>query len=224
MSKESLSKRKARAALLVRLLHERYPDVSCTLDFKEEPFRLLVGAILAAQCTDARVNQVTPILFERYPQIADLAEADISELENIIRSCGLFRMKAKNIKAAAEAVDSRFAGIVPDDEAALLSLPGVGRKIANLILGDSFGKQAVVVDTHCARISALLGLTESKNPQIIERDLMKVLPQEEWTNWGHLVVTHGRELCVARRPQCVLCPLVEHCPHGMKMMAERNDG
>ena len=175
MTERKVKQERERAQWVLSKLHMMYPDVDCTLDFKEDPFRLMVGAILAAQCTDARVNQITPVLFERYPAIEDMAAAQVEDIEAIIRSCGLFRMKAKNIKATAEQLIEKHNGEVPSDEKALLQLPGIGRKIANLILGDSFGIQAVVVDTHCARISNLLGFTDSKNPVRIEKDLVLVL-------------------------------------------------
>ena len=214
MIKEKLRDKQTRAQLLLNLLHQAYPDVECTLDFRDDPFRLMVGAILAAQCTDTRVNQVTPALFAHYPQAEDFAAAAPADLEPYIRSCGLFRMKAKNIQAAAQHLVTEHAAVLPQNESDLLKIPGVGRKIANLILGDSFGQQAVVVDTHCMRISALLGFTASKNPVQVEKDLMSVLPKSEWTNWGHLLVAHGRAICVARRPRCPDCSLRTHCPAG----------
>lgn len=202
-----------RAAEIVARLEAYYPDVQCTLDFRD-PHQLLVGAILAAQCTDARVNVITPALFERYPTPADYAGADRAELEELIRSCGLFRNKAKAIQAASQAIVDRFNGEVPATLEDLVSLPGVGRKIANLILGDWYGQQAVVVDTHCARISKLLGLTQRDDPPGIEKDLVKVLPPDKQTLYGHLMVTLGREICIARRPQCDRCPVQELCAHG----------
>ncbi len=212
MIKEKLRDKQARALTVIETLQQLYPDVECTLDYRDDPFRLMVGAILAAQCTDARVNQVTPGLFSEYPQVQDFASATPEDIEPYIRSCGLFRMKARHIQAAAKHLQNFHKGMVPEKESDLLSIPGVGRKIANLILGDSFGRQAVVVDTHCMRVSALLGFTDSKNPVQVEKDLMQVLPQENWTQWGHLMVAHGRELCIARRPRCRNCSLSPHCP------------
>lgn len=205
--------KKQQAAAIVEKLERYYPDVQCTLDFKT-PHELLVGAILAAQCTDARVNLITPALFARYPAPADFAVANEVELENLIRSCGLFRNKAKAIKAASQAIVERFNGQMPDNLKDLTSLPGVGRKIANLILGDWFGQQAVVVDTHCARISKLLGLTLLDDPSGIEKDLSQILPVDKQTEYGHLVVTLGRDICIARRPQCERCPVRDECAHG----------
>lgn len=204
---------KQRAAEIVARLETFYPDVHCTLDF-QNPHQLLVGAILAAQCTDARVNLITPALFARYPEPADYAAAERTELEELIRSCGLFRNKAKAIQAASQAIVDRFNGEMPATLEDLVSLPGVGRKIANLILGDWYGQQAVVVDTHCARISKLLGLTLRDDPPGIEKDLVKVLPADKQTLYGHLMVTLGREICIARRPQCDRCPVKELCAHG----------
>lgn len=209
---DSLKNRKNRAIEILKKLRENYPDADCTLDFREDPFRLLVSAILAAQCTDERVNKVTPSLFQRFPEILDFCGADQEEIEKYIKSCGLFRNKAKNIKAAAIYLMENHEGKVPASEEELLRIPGVGRKIANLILGDSFGINAVVVDTHCARLSFRFGLTESKNPALIEKNLMAVLPENCWSNWGHLMVTHGREICRARKAGCENCFLREICP------------
>ncbi|MBP1757373.1 MAG: nth [Firmicutes bacterium] len=201
------------AAAIVAELEHLYPNVACTLDFRT-PHELLVGAILAAQCTDIRVNQVTPVLFARFPTPADFATADRHEIEELIRSCGLFRNKAKAIQQSSQALVDTFNGQVPQTLQELTSLPGIGRKIANLILGDCFGQQAVVVDTHCARISKLLGLTDQSDPAAIEKDLAAVLPPDKQTAYGHLVVTHGREICIARRPQCNICPLKPLCRYG----------
>ncbi len=209
--------KKTRARGIISRLNDYYSDTDTTLNYADNPWRLLVGAILAAQCTDARVNMVTPALFERYPTIADFAVATAEEIEPYIKSCGLFRNKAKSIQAAAVHLYEKHNSIVPDSEKELLAIPGVGRKIANLILGDSFGRQAVVVDTHCARISNLMGLTSSSKPPRIEKDLMAVLPEEHWTNWGHLMVTLGRDICIARRPQCGRCPVRELCEYGSSL-------
>lgn len=202
-----------RAAAIVAALEAQYPDALCTLDYRSA-HELLVGAILAAQCTDQRVNLITPALFERYPTPQAFAEAEPSELEAMIRSCGLFRNKAKAIKAACTTLVQLHDGQMPDTLEQLIRLPGVGRKIANLILGDWFGRQAVVVDTHCARISRLLGLTGQTDPAAIERELAAVLPPDKQTAYGHLVVAHGREICIARRPLCGQCPLKSLCHHG----------
>lgn len=188
-----------------------YGDPECTLDGHEDPWHLMVGAILAAQCTDARVNRVTPALFAFYPHIGDIALAETSDIEGFIRSCGLFHMKARAIQGSARMLQERYDGVVPGRMDALLSLPGIGRKIANLVLGDGFGIPGVVVDTHCARISCRIGLTAAHGPAAIEKDLRKAFPPERWISLGHLMVTHGRNLCPAARPHCEKCPLTAFC-------------
>ena len=203
-----------RAQRLLDTLRATYPDARCTLDGYEDPWRLLVGGILATQCTDARVNQTTPGLFARYPDVAAMAAADIPELEEMVRSCGMYRTKARNLRGAAALLLERHDGEVPAEQAALEALPGIGRKIANLILSDAYGVPRIVVDTHNGRISRLMGLTEATNPLHVERDLMALLPEDGWTEWGHLVVTHGREICIARRPDCERCPCRPDCRFG----------
>ncbi len=198
----------------VRLLRELYPDADCTLDY-EKPWQLLVAAILAAQCTDARVNQITPALFARYPELSDLALANLPELENLIRSCGLFRNKARAIQGSSLQLHERHQGQLPRNREELTALPGVGQKIANLLLGDCFGVPAIVVDTHCARISRLIGLSDQTDPLAIEKDLARVVPQNDWIAYGHLMVSHGRAICLARRPNCQACPLRTFCRHAL---------
>ena len=197
-------------AVVMRLLRQTYPQAVCTLDHAE-PWQLLVAAILSAQCTDARVNVITPALFRHFPDVRAMAEADQAKVEELIRSCGLFRTKARSIIASSRAIVAQHLGRVPDTLEALTSLPGVGRKIANLILGDAYGVPAIVVDTHCARISALIGLTDHTDPARVEKDLAEVLDPADWIDYGHLMVEHGRTLCVARRPDCANCPLAPHC-------------
>ncbi len=197
---------KEQACGVVRILRKQYPDATCTLAH-QDPWQLLVASILSAQCTDARVNQITPALFARYPGLSELASADRAELEEIIRSCGLYRTKAKALVESSRILMEQYDGAVPQDRKALMTLPGVGRKIANVILGDAFGIPAIVVDTHCARISRLIGLTDQKDPLLIERDLAAVLDPSDWIDYGHLMVAHGRSICMARRPQCSSCPL-----------------
>lgn len=197
-------------------LCETYGDTPCTLEYKN-PFELLVSACLAAQCTDARVNMVTPALFEKYPTVEAFAKADTADVEEIIRSTGFFRNKAKNIVACAGVLMERFDGCVPDNMDDLLSLPGVGRKIANLILGDVFGKPCIVVDTHCKRITGLLGLTKNTDPTKIEADLKKIVDPEYGSLFCHQLVEHGRSICVARRPQCGLCGMNTACSYYQKM-------
>lgn len=202
-----------RAAPVLAALHAQYPDAHCTLDF-ETPWQLLIAAILSAQCTDARVNSITAGLFRRFPTLASVAAAPIESIEAEIRSCGLFRGKARNISGASRILVEQQAGQVPADRDQLIKLPGVGRKIANLILGDCHGIPAIVVDTHCIRISRLIGLTDHEDPLKVERDLSAALPESEWITYGHLVVTHGRDLCPARRPQCDRCPVQPYCRFG----------
>lgn len=199
-----------RGVQVMRVLRWMYPDAVCTLDHVD-PWQLMVGAILAAQCTDARVNLITPGLFSRFPDAAAMALAHQAEVEELIRSCGLFRNKARAIIGASQVIIERHQGVVPDQLGDLLNLPGIGRKIANLILGDSFGIPAVVVDTHCARISKRIGLTDRDDPPGIEKDLMNELPRADWTDYGHLIVTHGRTLCMARQPKCGDCALALLC-------------
>lgn len=209
---------KALAEETIRRLSALYGEPECTLDDKDDPWRLLVAAILAAQCTDERVNKITPALWERFPEMQDLAEALPSEIEPYIKSCGLFRNKAKNIHLAARFLLDEHGGRIPETLDELLEIPGVGRKIANLLLGDAFGQQAIVVDTHCGRLARRLGLTKEKDPAKVEFDLMKSVPEDCRTAWGHLMVTHGRETCRAQRPDCPGCVLSDICPEGRKVI------
>jgi endonuclease-3 len=210
---------KQRARQIIEILHLTYPDAETTLD-AVSAWELLVGAILASQCTDERVNKITPHLFAAYPSLDEMAEADVGDIERIIRSCGIYRNKAKAIKGSAKIIIQEHGGQVPRTREQLLELPGVGRKIANLILGDAFGGQAVVVDTHCARISRLLGMTAEKDPVKIERDLEAVLPPDSYTDWGHFMVFHGRSICKARCRDCVACPLLNLCAYGSQLDLE----
>ena len=203
---------KKRTKRIVRGLAKTYPDVTCALTHNS-PFELLVATILSAQCTDERVNMVTPVLFKKYPTPEKLAKATQAGVEKIIRSTGFFRNKATNIRSMAKALVEEHGGKVPQDLDALVQLPGIGRKTANVVLGTSFGiASGVVVDTHVKRISNLLGLTTSKNPEIIERDLMEIVPRKEWIDFSHRLIHHGRAICIARRPQCTECPLLKDCP------------
>lgn len=211
---------KRQAALVLNALFAQYGNPDTTLDDRDDPWRLLVAAILAAQCTDERVNKITPHIWAKYPDIQDIAKASPEELEPIIKSCGLFRNKAKNIYLAAHYILDHHDGKVPNSQAELLKIPGVGRKIANLLLGDIFGIQAIVVDTHCKRISHHIGLTNAENPDKVEQDLMRFVPEEHWTDWGHLMVTHGREICTARSPKCPQCPILDICRYGRKHYPE----
>lgn len=195
----------------LRRLEKQFPDAETELHH-ENPFQLLIATILSAQCTDARVNQVTPILFRRYSTPADLAQADREELASIIRPTGFFKSKAKSILGCAKAIMARFGGEVPQSMEALVTLPGVGRKTANVVLGSAFGKPAVVVDTHVRRVSNRLKWTRSDDPDQIEIDLGRLLPEEKWTSGSHRLLLHGRYICVARQPRCLECPLFDLCP------------
>ncbi len=187
-----------------------YSDADCSLDY-ENPFHLLVAVQLAAQCTDARVNMVTPHLFEILPDVKAFAEAETKVIEELIKSTGFYHNKAKNLKACAQKLISDFGGEVPDNMEDLLSLPGVGRKTANLIMGDVFGKGGVVVDTHCKRITKKIGFTKHDDPTKVEFDLVKIIPKENQSRFCHQIVWHGREICIARRPKCDICPIKEYC-------------
>ena len=212
MARESKSVRAERAAEVYDLLAGEYPDAHCELDF-ESPFQLAVATILSAQTTDERVNSVTPGLFARYPDAAALASADQRDVEEIIRSTGFFRSKAKNIIGFARGLMAEHGGDVPADLAHLAALPGVGRKTANVILGNAFDRaEGVVVDTHVKRLVKRFGITGETDPTKIERILMEVVPREEWTDFAHRVVLHGRKYCTARKPNCEQCPCLPHCP------------
>lgn len=207
--------KKQRASLAVEALKKEYPEAICSLDYKND-FQLLVATRLSAQCTDARVNIVTPALFAKYPTVEDFAAAEVGDVEELIRSCGFFRTKAKDIVAMAQKIISDFGGKVPDNIEDLTSLPGVGRKTANLICGDIFGKPAVVADTHLIRISNLLGLVESKDPFKVEKALRGLIPPEESNDFCHRCVLHGRAVCIARRPDCANCCMAEFCKSAKK--------
>jgi len=206
----------ARAAEVLARLKQHYPDAPCSLDY-ETPVQLLVATVLSAQCTDERVNKVTPALFARFPDAAGLAGAALSELELLVRSTGFFHNKAKNIQGAAHKIMTDFGGEVPRTMEELLTLPVVARKTANVVLAHGFGiNSGVTVDTHVRRLTNLLGFTQQDNPIKIEQDLMKILPQAEWENWSIRLVYHGRAVCVARRPNCAACFLQDLCPTGLK--------
>ncbi len=208
--------RAARAAAVLQKLRATYPDAHCELDH-QGAFQLLVATILSAQCTDVRVNMVTPALFKKYPDAKSLAAAKQEDVEELIRSTGFFRNKAKNLIAAANHLVREHAGEVPRELETLTNLPGVGRKTANVVLGNAYGIEAgVVVDTHVARLSKRLGLTKHTDPVKIEKDLMKVVPREAWTLWSHLLIWHGRRRCPARKPDCPGCELQALCPSAGK--------
>lgn len=207
-----------RVRAVLSLLDGLYPDPRCALDF-QNPLQLLVATILSAQCTDERVNQVTPALFARYPDAAALAAAERADLEEAIRSTGFFRNKAKSIQGAAQAILEHHGGQVPASLEELVKLPGVGRKTANVVLGNAFGVPGITVDTHVGRLSRRLGFTIQEDPDKVEQDLMALVPQERWTIFSHQLILHGRSLCQARKPQCGLCALLPHCPHGQGLNA-----
>lgn len=207
-----MSAKKQRALEILVRLKRLYPVAPCTLNYKT-PVQLLVATILSAQCTDERVNQVTPALFHRFPDAGALATANLEELENLVRSTGFYRNKAKNIQAACQMIVSQFGGMVPKRMEQLLQLPGVARKTANVVLAHAYGiNVGVTVDTHVKRLSYRLGLTEHKDPIRIERDLMQLLPPEEWENWSIRLIYHGRAICKAQNPACHACVLADLCP------------
>lgn len=210
-----------RVQQLVEAFPEIYPGAHCELDFKT-PLQLLVATILSAQCTDKRVNLVTPKLFARYRSAAEYAQSSPDELESIIRSTGFFRAKTKSIRNAAAAIVERHRGKVPDTMETLHALPGVGRKTANVVLGNAFGKdEGIVVDTHVIRLSHRLRLTKQTDAEKIEADLMRVVPRKHWTIWSHWLIWHGRRRCFARKPDCRQCEVLRLCPSGRVFI--RND-
>jgi len=209
--KEVFSEKKKRAYVIFRRLRKTYPGIRCALNFST-PWELLVATVLSAQCTDKLVNQVTPALFKKYPSMRSFAAADTKEVEKAVRSTGFYRNKTKSILGAAKAVLERFAGKVPARMEDLITIPGVGRKTANVILGNAFGVPGVAVDTHMIRINRLLELTSYSDPVKIEFDLMKLIPRKYWTLYSHLIIHHGRVCCFARRPDCVQCVIRGLCP------------
>ncbi|MBM3290512.1 MAG: endonuclease III [Candidatus Hydrogenedentes bacterium] len=205
------SANRERAGRVLEILRAHYPDAACSLDYKD-PLQLLVSTILAAQCTDERVNIVTKTLFKKFKKPQDYLDVPVEELENAIHSCGFYRQKAKSIRNACAKIIERYGGKVPGTMDELLTLDGVGRKTANVVLGSCFGVPGVIVDTHCTRLANRLGFTKSDDPKTIERDLMKILPRPDWTIFSHCMVFHGRAVCNARAPLCSQCPVRAHCP------------
>lgn len=207
------SEKKKRLSQIVERLKEIYPDAECALHYGGDPWKLLVMGRLSAQCTDARVNIVCEELFKRFPTAESMAYGDINEIEEIIKPCGLYRMKADNIREASRMLLTDFGGVLPDNMEDLLKLPGVGRKIANLLLGDVFGKEAIVCDTHCIRICGRLGMypEKEKDPTKIERILRELIDLREGSDFCHRIVFFGREVCTARSPMCESCPLADLC-------------
>jgi len=214
---ESRPAMKRRARKIVLLLKKAYPGAKCSLDY-QTPLQLLIATILSAQCTDARVNLATPALFKRYKTASDFANADISELESLVRSTGFYHNKAKNIKEACAIIVRKHKGQVPRTMEEMLELPGVARKTANIVLGNAYGViEGVPVDTHAIRLSTRLGFTREKQQEKIERDLMALLPRADWLKISDLFVHHGRAICIAHRPKCDICPVRKYCPRvGLK--------
>lgn len=210
----SLDTSTAKIKSILKVLEDLYPDAKCSLDYRN-PVELLVATILSAQCTDERVNKVTPALFKKYPSAKSFAEAPISELEQDIRSTGFYHNKAVSIKESCKVLENEYAGNVPRDLDLLVKMPGIGRKTANVVLGVAFGIPGIVVDTHVDRVSARLGLTRQKDRDKIEQDLMAVIPRERWVKFGHQLIQHGRKVCIARKPKCSVCALRSYCDYGV---------
>lgn len=202
--------KKQRAMLAVETLKQLYPEAICSLN-ASNPFELLVAVRLSAQCTDARVNLVTPALFEKYKTLDDYCNADVKDIEKLIHSCGFYKSKAESIVDMAQGIRDRFGGVVPDNIDDLITLNGVGRKTANLIVGDVYGKESIVVDTHMIRISNRLGLVAEKDPKKIEFALKKIIPPDEGSDFCHRIVLFGRDVCSARKPMCETCQMAEFC-------------
>ena len=215
--------KKERAAFCVAALKKEYPDALCSLDY-QDPLQLLIATRLSAQCTDARVNLVTPALFEKYPDLESFCGAEVEDVEALIHSCGFYHAKARDIVAMTKKIKEDFGGQVPHTLEDLISLPGVGRKTANLIMGDVFGKPAIVTDTHCIRLCNLIGLVDGiKDPAKVERALWKIVPPQEGNDLCHRFVLHGRAVCVARRPRCGECCLKEICRHAKSQGLSRGE-
>jgi endonuclease III len=211
MRKKDL-KNKGEAKLLLRALEKAYPGAHCSLVFRT-PLQLLVATILSAQCTDKRVNIVTPALFKKYPDAESFAVCDLEDLMELVRSTGFYRNKSKNIKACCQRIVEVFGGEVPDNMSDLVTLPGVARKTANVVLFNGFGKnEGVAVDTHVSRISQRLGLSDNTRPELIEKDLLQILPKKSWGQFTHLIIELGRDVCKAPKPNCTDCTLQKHCP------------
>jgi endonuclease III len=207
----AVADKKKLARKTVRILAKTYPDVTCALTH-DSPYQLVVATILSAQCTDERVNATTPALFKKYPKAEDLAKSKQADVEKIVKPLGFFRNKAENIRGMAKKLINEFDGVLPETLEEMISLPGVGRKTANVVLGTWYGiATGVVVDTHVKRISNLIGLVDTKNAEIIERELNDLLPKKEWIMYAHRMIHHGRAICIARRPNCTECPLLGTC-------------
>lgn len=200
-----------RMAEILKILKREYPEAKCSLDHKND-FELLVATILSAQCTDERVNKVTPALFARYPTADAMAKANLQGIEKLIKSCGFYKNKALSIKGAACDIMKKHWGKVPNDLEKLIELPGVGRKTANVVLGNIFGVPGLVVDTHVKRLTYRMGFTKHTSPEKIEQEMMLIVPKEDWVEFSHLLIYHGRAICTAKKPLCEECPLSKYCP------------
>ncbi|MDR3607318.1 MAG: endonuclease III [Oligoflexia bacterium] len=211
MAEARVDRERKRAAEIIRILWREYPEAQCSLDFKT-PFQLIVATILSAQCTDVRVNQVTPALFARFPTPDKMAKAPLNEIEDLIRTTGFFRNKALSLKEMARSLHEDYDDEVPKELDKLVKLRGVGRKTANVVLGVAFGIPGMVVDTHVGRIARRLGFSKNTTPHLVEQDLMKVIPKADWTDFGHLLIHHGRAICTARRAYCENCVISRYCP------------
>ena len=209
--RESLPEKKVRAKVIYRQLSKNYPNVRCELDYKNA-FQLLVATVLSAQCTDKRVNQTTPALFKKYPNPQKMAKADLKDIQNLVKSTGFFRAKAKNIKGLSNKIMEEFDGKVPSNLEDLITLPGVGRKTANVVLGHAFGIPGITVDTHFGRLSRRFGWSKQNNPVKVEFEVGELIPEKEWTNLSQRMIWHGRRVCHSRKPACGACALAKLCP------------
>jgi endonuclease-3 len=208
---ESIADKKVRAKAIYRILSKNYPNVRCELDYKN-PYQLLVATVLSAQCTDKRVNQTTPALFKRYNSIKKMAAADLKDLQRLVKSTGFYRAKSRNIKMLSQKILTEFNGKVPSDIEDLVTLPGVGRKTANVVLGHGFNVPGITVDTHFGRLSRRFGWSDKKDPVKVEFEVGKLIPEKEWTNLSQRLIWHGRRVCHSRKPACGACALAKLCP------------
>ena len=209
--RESLVRKKVRARVIYRILSKTYPNVQCELNYKT-PYQLLVATVLSAQCTDKRVNQTTPALFKSYPNPLKMAQADIKDIQRLVKSTGFYRAKAKNIKTLSSKIITDFNGKVPNNLESLITLPGVGRKTANVVLGHAFGIPGITVDTHFGRLSRRFGWSKSLDPVKVEFEVGDLFPKKEWTNLSQRLIWHGRRVCHSRKPACGACPIANYCP------------
>ena len=213
--RESLVQKKVRARAIYRILSKTYPNVRCELNYKTA-YQLLVATVLSAQCTDKRVNQTTPALFKKYPNPLKMAQADIKDIQRLVKSTGFYRAKAKNIKTLSSKIITDFDGKVPNKLESLITLPGVGRKTANVVLGHAFGIPGITVDTHFGRLSRRFGWSKLLDPVKVEFEVGKLIPEKEWTNLSQRLIWHGRRVCHSRKPACGACPIAKYCPsYGM---------